>query len=232
MIERENGGRDCLHGLMGSSPSTPQNFVSNLGCGKVCIGSQIFLSHGSQALSPTGAGRGLFVKKALHASLIPKASSYVLTFSQASMEPILSIPAESLLNSRTLRPIYPSIPLEGFANTNSPSLVINGTQLLSIHLALNRPVGEDSSSRDPRFGPYIDTCPRDFDSHPLTWLVRQREGTALSYEEELLRWLPPSSYNGLNEVAKRFWDDWRVALRSKVSGLFDIHPIQLIVVCV
>ncbi|KAL5490358.1 hypothetical protein ACEPAI_5191 [Sanghuangporus weigelae] len=164
-----------------------------------------------------GAGRGLFVTQSLH----------------PSKKPFLVIPAKALLNSRTLSSVYRSIALEGFANTSSSDrLVISGTQLLSIHLALHRPAGH-SYSQDSHYGPYIDTLPRDFNNHPLTWIIKEKLSAAGSHEAKLLQGLPPSVRKELEGVAKRFWNDWNVAVQakgvyldefqSKSEALFDVH---------
>ncbi|KAL5511592.1 hypothetical protein ACEPAH_4809 [Sanghuangporus vaninii] len=163
------------------------------------------------------AARGLFVTQTLH----------------PSKKPFLVIPAKALLNSRTLSAMYRSIALEGFTSTSSSDrLVISGIQLLSIHLALHRPTGR-SYSKDPHFGVYIDTFPRDFDSHPLTWIIKEKLSVADSHETKLLQSLPPSVRKELEEVAKRFWNDWDVAVQakdvyfdefqSKNEALFDVH---------
>ena len=136
---------------------------------------------------------------------------------QPSKKPFLVIPAKALLNSRALRRIYKSVPLEGFAASVSGHLVLTGTQLLSIHLALYRP-GGDSYSKDPYFGPYIDTLPRNFDSHPLSWAVKEKLGVASAHGMKLLRGLPPIVSKELQGVAKRFWGDWDVALQAKVGA--------------
>ena len=137
------------------------------------------------------------------------------------------MPAAALLNSRTLRRIYPSIALEGFyEGYSSSSPVLTGTQLISIHLALHRPKG-NSYSKDPHFGPYIDTLPRSFDSHPLTWLIKRKKGKTTNVEETLSHNLPPSASKTLQEVEKRFWNDWEAAVRAKV-GLSELTSLQIL----
>ncbi|EJD05890.1 SET domain-containing protein [Fomitiporia mediterranea MF3/22] len=149
--------------------------------------------------SREGAGRGLFTTKPL----------------PPSKDPFLSIPASALLNSRTLRRFYPKIALEGLYDNPSSDLILTGTQLLSIHLALYRPGGEDSCSKDAHFGVYIDTLPTEFDSHPLTWLVKEKLGKAGAHEVKLLERLPPSVLSELEAVATRYWHDWDIAVRAK-----------------
>ncbi|KAI5124551.1 hypothetical protein M0805_003073 [Coniferiporia weirii] len=144
-----------------------------------------------------GAGRGLFATRALPSPSVP----------------FLRVPEAALLNARTLREIYPTVALEGFSASKPPGgLVVNGTQLLSIHLALNRPTGDDES-KDPCFGPYISILPRDFGSHPLSWIIKRELGQAAHCEQYLLQYLPPDVLSELQAVAKRFWNDWKVALR-------------------
>ncbi|KAJ7063248.1 hypothetical protein C8F01DRAFT_65285 [Mycena amicta] len=67
---------------------------------------------------------------------------------------LFTIPAHFLLNSRSLAPHYPQ-----FGR-------LSAVQLIALHLSLYRP-GSTSGSHDPLFGPYIDSLPPSFDSHPL-----------------------------------------------------------------
>ena len=132
---------------------------------------------------------------------------------QSPNTPILSIPAAGLLNARTLRNIYPAIPLEGFCSATG-GFLMNATQLLSLHLAMHRPKPE---STDPHFGPYINMCPSDFESHPLTWIVRERMNNASPHERQLLSMLPPHVSEQLCGVCDRFRKDWTVAIQCLVS---------------
>lgn len=140
-------------------------------------------------------------------------------------EPLLTIPSAALMNIKTLSPLYPFLPLEGGLGCASPEipdtlavLPLNGTQLTCLHLCLHRPTKESGNlcSSDAAFGPYISTLPPDFEGHPVTWLVRQREGTADRHALDLLGGLPPSVAKELGEVAERFWDDWGVIRKCGV----------------
>jgi hypothetical protein len=103
-----------------------------------------------------------------------------------------------MMNVKTLAPHYPSLS------------DLTATQLISLHLLLHRPI-RDGESLDPFFGPYISVLPRDFDSHPVTWLVE--EGRRDYVGTEFLESLPPSAMLALRKVCRKFWDDWS-AVRS------------------
>jgi hypothetical protein len=121
------------------------------------------------------------------------------------------------MNSKTLRPLYSNLPLEGFKNTPQAfedTAPLNGTQLLTIHLALYRSEGGIPSC-DPTFGPYINTLPDNFDSHPLTWLLNQRNGSVGDQESQLLQNLPPSVQSLMDKVADRFLADKKVIYSYK-----------------
>ncbi|KAJ8472691.1 hypothetical protein ONZ45_g16565 [Pleurotus djamor] len=111
---------------------------------------------------------------------------------------LFTIPANALLNSKTLSPHYPS------------SSKLSATCLISLHLLLHRPIGEDNSA-DPLFGPYISVLPRDFESHPLTWRVRRELSSDTVVEGKLLESLPGSEKSGLNELWMRLIKDWRLS---------------------
>ena len=130
----------------------------------------------------------------------------------------LRFPESVLLNSKTLSALYPTIPLEGFPDCPETGLVLNGTQLLSIHLALNCFEGDHDISRDEHFGPFLSCLPRNFNSHPLKWAIKEKMGAVDDSERYLLQSLPPSVARDLRDVARRFWDDWNVALQCVVSG--------------
>jgi hypothetical protein len=83
---------------------------------------------------------------------------------------------------------------------------LTAAQVISLHLFLHRPLGP---SMDPLFGPYISVLPRNFDSHPLTWLVqRDRLKNHNSRFARLLDQLTPSVTQSLNAAARKFWGDW------------------------
>ncbi|KAF5381005.1 hypothetical protein D9615_003936 [Tricholomella constricta] len=148
-----------------------------------------------QAKSSPGAGHGLFALR--------------------SVEPateILSIPSSALLNSATLSPCYPRA-----------RRLLSATQLISLHLFLYRPTGSQAST-DPLFGPYISVLPREFDSHPLTWMLNsQNEHNDVG--RALLITLPISVMCNLRKLADRFKADWRIVQQYLKDTIFE-HPIS------
>ncbi|THH11579.1 hypothetical protein EW146_g7986 [Bondarzewia mesenterica] len=89
--------------------------------------------------------------------------------------------------------------------------LLSATQLISLHLLLNRPP-PDGESPDHLFGPYISVLPREFDSHPLTWAVQHKFGGPIpltSSGENLLPKLPCSVLSALTKLEAKFWDDWK-----------------------
>lgn len=62
-------------------------------------------------------------------------------------------------------------------------------------------------STDNLFGPFISILPREFDSHPLTWLVLKNLGKDNELESTLLALLPRSAQSALNLLGKRFQQD-------------------------
>lgn len=115
------------------------------------------------------------------------------------------------MNTKTLAPHY-------------PASTLTATQIISLHLMLHRPRGEDDSL-DPLFGPYISVLPREFDSHPLTWTVRRRflQDTG-GLESSLLEVLTPSASAGLEKIAKKFCEDWDVVWGYMVPKIFASKP--------
>lgn len=119
---------------------------------------------------------------------------------------LFTIPAGAMVNVRTLSPHYPS---------DAGSTTLTATQLVSLHLALYRP--EDGlQSKDPFFGPYISVLPQEFDSHPLTWLVKQQERKSKPVEDHLLQNLPPSTTTALAALATRYHTDWKAVCQYMV----------------
>ncbi|TFY82088.1 hypothetical protein EWM64_g1923 [Hericium alpestre] len=114
---------------------------------------------------------------------------------------LFTLPAKAKINIKTLSLTYPS-------DSGKQALTLSATQLISLHLFLNRPSGEEPSP-DPLFGPYISVLPRDFDSHPLTWFVRQELTLSTVMEHNLLRSMPHSVHSALSRIATRFHEDWR-----------------------
>ncbi|KAI6150781.1 hypothetical protein BKA82DRAFT_4119678 [Pisolithus tinctorius] len=141
-----------------------------------------------------------------------QSSGYGL-FARRSCPPgslLFSIPAKAMINVTTLRPHYP------------PKVVqaLTGIQLVSMHLFLWRPKGDNEDSEDPLFGPYISTLPREFGSHPLTWVVQSKHQGTACQDDHLLRWLPPSVSSTLDRLHHRFTTDW-----SKVHSVM-IQPLM------
>lgn len=111
---------------------------------------------------------------------------------------LFSIPAKAMMNVMTLKPHYPSETVEA----------LTGIQLVCMHLFLWRPRGDSEDSEDPLFGPYISTLPREFDGHPLTWIVQSKHQNTTCQDDHPLRWLPPSVLSALDRLHCRFTDDW------------------------
>lgn len=84
---------------------------------------------------------------------------------------------------------------------------LTAVQLISMHLFIWRPKADDDSA-DPFFGPYISILPRNFESHPLAWLVLSKLNKADDLLVSLLNSLPPSVLAALHRLHTRFWDDW------------------------
>jgi hypothetical protein len=120
-------------------------------------------------------------------------------------EPLFTVPATALINVETLAMNYP--------DHGSPT----ATQLISLHLFLFRPEDEHDSA-DPLFGPFISIFPRmqEFDSHPLTWLVRRATNTGSPSQSALLDLLPPHVSSSLVALKDRFFEDWNAVLRYMV----------------
>ncbi|KAH7930793.1 SET domain-containing protein [Leucogyrophana mollusca] len=140
-----------------------------------------------------GAGHGLFALKSCPPST-----------------PLFTIPATALMNIKTLKTTY-------FTRGSPESLT--AIQLMSLHLSLYRPQGEEDSP-DPLFGPYISTLPRDFDSHPLTWLVKRIQNMAPRGDVNLLQCLPPCVHDALQKLHTRFQEDW-----AAVTQFMHANPI-------
>ena len=114
------------------------------------------------------------------------------------------------MNKMTLKRLYP------------PDIrVLTAVQLISMHLFIWRPKADEDSA-DPVFGPYISILPRDFASHPLTWLVLSKLGKADGMQISLLDRLPPSVLAALHHLQARFWDDWYNVQAFLVSKRSDL----------
>ncbi|KAF8844979.1 SET domain-containing protein [Paxillus ammoniavirescens] len=142
------------------------------------------------------AGNGLFAHRACAPATI-----------------LFAIPASAMMNKMTLKPHY--LPQTRVIKA------LTATQLISMHLFLWRPEADEDSA-DPHFGPYISILPRNFDSHPLTWLLRPKLGggtDTTAQHDSLLQGLPPSVLVALHKLHTRFWEDW-----SKVQIFFRKTP--------
>lgn len=116
-----------------------------------------------------------------------------------------------MLNLRTLHPLYPTL----YDGRSKLKHGLTGIQLLALHLFVH-----PQPSADPHFGPYIDSLPREFNAHPLTWRIRSENDQAA---RELWNALPLSIQRAVENVRTRFVDDWRVvepiADQLKAQGL-------------
>ncbi|KAI0646989.1 SET domain-containing protein [Trametes meyenii] len=127
-----------------------------------------------------GAGRGLVATETIPPSAM-----------------LFKVPAAALMNVKTMSPLYPNI---------RPGK-LSGIQLVSMHLLLHKPAG-DNDSLDDAFGPYMSTLPRDFSSHPLSWFVRRQLGTEDPRTSYLLDHIPPGTWQSVIKLSERFWKDW------------------------
>ena len=127
------------------------------------------------------------------------------------------MPSTALLNQTTVAKLYPQL----------HKRKLSATQLVSLHLLLHKPHG-DADSSDPAFGPYISTLPREFSSHPLTWMVKQKLGQESNWELRILGLLPPSSAQKVTELYMRFWKDWETVSATLVRRFNCVTDLRLI----
>lgn len=120
------------------------------------------------------------------------------------------------MNKMTLKQLYP--------HNIRVDKALTAVQLISMHLFIWRPKHEEDSA-DPFFGPYISILPRDFSSHPLTWLVLAKLSKADDLRVSLLDSLPPSVLAALHRLHTRFWDDW-CKVRSFLVSIYTIFPVH------
>jgi len=112
-----------------------------------------------------------------------------------------------MMNGHTLDGLYPKA---------RPRLT--ATQVMSLHLLLHRPCYPDDFSKDPIFGPYISVLPTNFDSHPLTWIIRPQDPRSEGIiGHNLLEHMPKDVLHTLEVVATRFRQDWERICRYLVS---------------
>ena len=121
---------------------------------------------------------------------------------------LFKVPSTALMNRTTVAKLYPQL----------HKRKLSATQLISLHLLLHKPSGDDDSS-DPAFGPYISTLPREFSSHPLTWMVKQKLTQETDWERRTLVFLPPGAARKCADLHMRFWKDWETLLSVIVSYL-------------
>lgn len=121
--------------------------------------------------------------------------------------PLFTIPESAHMNAKTLSPLY------------GPSITshLTAIQLISMHLFLHRPDQETDRIRtDPKFGPYISILPKDFEGHPLSWLIKSSCGESHDVDF-LIKCSPPATQRALNAMAGRFWKDWNVVSQLLVT---------------
>lgn len=122
---------------------------------------------------------------------------------------LFTIPSTAMMNIKTLSKLY------GLSLSNAP---LTATQIIALHLLLHRPT-EGGISHDPSFGPYISTMPKDFDTHPVTWAVRERLNCASSLERVLLLSSPPTVSSALKNLVNKFMADWKIICEYLVGLL-------------
>ena len=111
------------------------------------------------------------------------------------------------MNVETIAPLYPGGEL------------LSAHQLISLHLYLHKPVNDAKESTDNPFGPFISILPRDFDSHPLTWIFRRGLSDNNEPGSALLALLPRSTRSLLNALAERFERDSDAVIKYLVSSI-------------
>lgn len=111
------------------------------------------------------------------------------------MGSLFAIPPKALVNVKTLGPLYPG------------SQYLSAHQLTSLHLYLHRPPNENAESCDSMFGPFISVLPREFDGHPLTWVIHKNLGEENELESTFLALLPRTTRSVLNALTERFERD-------------------------
>ena len=116
------------------------------------------------------------------------------------------VPPSALANVKTLAPLYPG------------SKRLSAHQLISLHLYLHKPLDSTKESPDSLFGPFISILPREFDSHPLTWVIQQNMGG--DTESPFLALLPRSTRSILNALAERFQRDSDVVITYLVGPIW------------
>ena len=119
------------------------------------------------------------------------------------LEALFVVPPSALMNVKTLSPVYPG------------SKRLSAHQLISLHLYLHKPPDNAKGSTDSLFGTFISILPREFDSHPLRWLVHK--GSEL--ESALLELLPCSTRFVLDTLEERFKRDSSAVTKYLVNSI-------------
>jgi len=115
--------------------------------------------------------------------------------------PLFVVPSSALVNVETILSLYPG------------GKLLNAHQLISLHLYLHKPLDDTKESTDDLFGPFISILPREFDSHPLTWVVQERLGGDNESGSFFLAMLPHSTRSILNALAERFERDSNAVIK-------------------
>jgi hypothetical protein len=123
------------------------------------------------------------------------------------LEALFVVPQSALMNVETLSPLYPGCKR------------LSAHQLISLHLYLHKPPENAKGSTDNLFGAFISILPREFDSHPLRWLVRKIIGSGSELESTLLALLPCSTRIALDTLEERFKLDSSAVVKYLVSPI-------------
>lgn len=114
---------------------------------------------------------------------------------------LISLPPSALLNSKTLRPLYPAALYKK----------LSAIQLITLHLALFRKAKLSSTAQDTLFVPFIQSLPSE-DEHPL-WLFLESE------HEAMLQDTTKEYQRCMKDVCNRFRADLSVIQAEYVCSL-------------
>lgn len=121
---------------------------------------------------------------------------------------LFTIPRAALMNKKTLHALYAD-PHHPLFSQERNLRTLSATQLLTLHLAIFNG-RKDERSCCVRFGPYIDSLPRSFDEHPLSWIQPGNKFQGLS------TLVPKRVLSKLREVDNRYIHDATHTRRFKV----------------
>ncbi|KAF9792401.1 hypothetical protein BJ322DRAFT_1151116 [Thelephora terrestris] len=139
---------------------------------------------------------------AFHVERRPRAGyGLFLTTPCPPLGPLFVVPPPALVNVKTLAPLYPG------------SKRLSAHQLISLHLYLHKPLDSTQESGDNLFGPFISILPREFDSHPLTWVIEQTLNGDNEPGSTFLALLPRSTRFLLSTLAGRFQRDSNAVIK-------------------